>query len=226
MQDETSGGRVQRSQLVEGECRGGRLWEPPTNTLRDQLPAKKSLPADITGHKFEEQDKLAKGTYFWRVKAIDQASNESPWSNSYQLKSGLIPLWLFFTLTGVFIGFSILGAYLVVRRIGSGRTPAMNTPDLVRILQPDHSTALGAPTGPVSIPSPTRRALPSAFRRGRSLSPEEQVKLCYQLLLGRNPDIDELTAAIKLISECHDERKGLADLCLALFNLNEFLYVD
>ena len=57
-------------------------------------------------------------------------------------------------------------------------------------------------------------------------SPEEQVKLCYQLLLGRNPSIDELTAAIKLISECHDKRRGLADFCLALFNLNEFLYLD
>ena len=53
-----------------------------------------------------------------------------------------------------------------------------------------------------------------------------QLKLCYQSLLGRAPDENELPAATKLIAEYADSQKGFADLCLAIFNLNEFLWVD
>ena len=132
-------------------------------------------------YKFEEQDKLEKGTYFWRGKAIDQAANESPWSNSYQLNSGLIPLWAFLIVLGMIIGISTLAAYLLITRIRANRASVQGAPDFVRILQPDPSTALSAPSGTASITSPPRRALPSAFRRGRSLSPEEQVRLQHVL---------------------------------------------
>ncbi len=53
-----------------------------------------------------------------------------------------------------------------------------------------------------------------------------QLELCYQLLLGRSPNTKELVAATELISINPDQQKGLAGLCLALFNLNEFLYLD
>jgi hypothetical protein len=57
-------------------------------------------------------------------------------------------------------------------------------------------------------------------------TPPQQLTLCYKLLLGRTPDANELTAATKFISEQDTQEKGLSDLCLALFNLNEFLYLD
>ncbi len=61
---------------------------------------------------------------------------------------------------------------------------------------------------------------------GETKNPKMQLKLCYQLLLGRVPDTNELTAATELISEYPDQHRGVAHLCLALFNLNEFLYLD
>ena len=57
-------------------------------------------------------------------------------------------------------------------------------------------------------------------------TPPQQLTLCYKLLLDRTPDANELTAATKFISEQDTQEKGLSDLCLALFNLNEFLYLD
>jgi len=57
-------------------------------------------------------------------------------------------------------------------------------------------------------------------------TPKMHVKLCYQLLLGRAPDTNELAAATDLITSSPDQQTGLSDLCLALFNLNEFLYLD
>jgi len=127
--------------------------------------------------KFTEEDKLPKGTYFWRVKAIDQASNESVWSNSYQLKSGLIPLWLLFILGGIAIGIIAIGSYVLLTNIRARRLLTNKSADFVRIIQPEHSAAIaGRPTSS-SLPRPTRRALPSALRRTRSMSPEEQVRL-------------------------------------------------
>ena len=152
-------------------------------------------------YKFEEQDKLAKGTYFWRVKAIDQASNESPWSNSYQLKSGLIPLWLFFILVGMVVGFLILGVYLAVNRARANKQSGRTAPDLIRILQPDHSAALGAPSGASSIPSPARRALPSAFRRSRSLSAEEQIRLQHVVDFLASIPLPDMTSDLEWLEE-------------------------
>jgi len=57
-------------------------------------------------------------------------------------------------------------------------------------------------------------------------TPEAQLSLCYQLLLGRAPKANEQTVASKLTSGHSDKEKGLTDLCLALLNLNEFLYLD
>ena len=54
----------------------------------------------------------------------------------------------------------------------------------------------------------------------------DQIVLCYQLTLARSPRPLELEAALKLVAGAEDHVQGLADLCLAVFNLNEFLYVD
>lgn len=50
---------------------------------------------------------------------------------------------------------------------------------------------------------------------------EDQIRRAFQLALCRVPSDDEFTSANDLVS-----RKDLAALCLALINLNEFVYVD
>ncbi len=53
--------------------------------------------------------------------------------------------------------------------------------------------------------------------------PEQRIKLAYVRTLGRAPTEAELGEAIALVEA---DPAGLEDLCLALFNLNEFVYVD
>ena len=57
-------------------------------------------------------------------------------------------------------------------------------------------------------------------------SPEEAVKRSYLLTLGRQPSSEELEAAGKLVRDPEGENLRLEDLCLALFNFNELLYLD
>lgn len=54
-----------------------------------------------------------------------------------------------------------------------------------------------------------------------------KVELAYLRTLSRSPSSDELKLAIEFLKSRSDKHtSGLTDLCLALFNLNEFLYVD
>ncbi|MGD0353425.1 MAG: IPT/TIG domain-containing protein [Dehalococcoidia bacterium] len=42
-----------------------------------------------------DEEALSRGKYYWRVKAIDGASNDSGWAQSIEFKAGLMPLWAF-----------------------------------------------------------------------------------------------------------------------------------
>ena len=55
---------------------------------------------------------------------------------------------------------------------------------------------------------------------------EDAVERCYLLTLGRSPSNQELAAATLLVQDADSEELHLEDLCLALFNFNEFLYLD
>jgi hypothetical protein len=52
-------------------------------------------------------------------------------------------------------------------------------------------------------------------------SPEERVDLAYRLTLGRSPTTAERDRALAFLRE-----SPLSELCRALFNLNEFVYLD
>jgi hypothetical protein len=52
-------------------------------------------------------------------------------------------------------------------------------------------------------------------------APEAQVERGYLLALQRRPDAVERTHCVSFL-----KTHGLQDLCLALMNLNEFIYVD
>jgi hypothetical protein len=73
---------------------------------------------DISGNYTLGKDKaLPHGTYYWIVRAVDGAQNESGWSDPESFRAGRLPLWAFI----VIIVFAVLGAggvfyYYRVRR--------------------------------------------------------------------------------------------------------------
>ena len=56
--------------------------------------------------------------------------------------------------------------------------------------------------------------------------PEEAIRICFSRALGRLPKTEEQTAALELVEKSEPMELGLAALALALFNLNEFIYID
>ena len=63
--------------------------------------------------------------------------------------------------------------------------------------------------------------------REPSADAKYKTELAYLRTLSRNPSSDELKLATEFLnSSSPGETEALTDLCLALFNLNEFLYVD
>ena len=57
-------------------------------------------------YELAKESALGQGSYYWRVKAVDRASNEGRWSATYSLRAGKLPLW-------AFIGIIILGVVLI-----------------------------------------------------------------------------------------------------------------
>jgi len=55
---------------------------------------------------------LSYGTYYWRVKAIDGAQNDSGWTSAYAFKSGFLPLWAFIVIVALIV--VLIGALVFV----------------------------------------------------------------------------------------------------------------
>lgn len=66
-----------------------------------------------------EFEALGYGTYYWRVRAIDGAQNESNWSSIYSFKSGLLPMWAFIAIIALVV---VLIVFLVIYLV-RGREP-------------------------------------------------------------------------------------------------------
>jgi hypothetical protein len=56
-----------------------------------------------------EEEALPKGTYYWRVKVVDDYGNESPWSDSRKFTVSPIPIWVW-----VVVGVVVLVGLMVV----------------------------------------------------------------------------------------------------------------
>jgi hypothetical protein len=63
-----------------------------------------------------EDEALARAKYYWRVKAIDGANNDSGWTQSIEFKAGLMPLWLFIVIVVVGVAF-LVRLYFFVRKM-------------------------------------------------------------------------------------------------------------
>ncbi len=48
---------------------------------------------------------LPYGDYYWRVKAMDGAQNDSGWTSAYSFKSGLLPFWAFIVIVAIIVVF-------------------------------------------------------------------------------------------------------------------------
>jgi len=157
-----------------------------------------------------EEEKLPRGDYFWRVKAVDMASNESGWSNSYAMKSGLIPLWLLAMLAVLGLVVTGGGAYAFINSRRGVREEAI-PPEFIRILQPETAPALGAPTAAPSLAAPTRRALPSPFRKARGLSPEEQARIQLVVDFVSSIPLLEISSDLSWLEEMIDAMGGVKE---------------
>jgi hypothetical protein len=60
----------------------------------------------------------------------------------------------------------------------------------------------------------------------QTLSHSAQFTYCYSHLLNRSPNAGELESCAQFVEAASDPKQGLAELCLALMNLNEFLFID
>ena len=128
-----------------------------------------------------EEEALSRGKYYWRVKAVDQAFNESLWSEEFVVQSGIIPIWVIPLVVVLCLVASGSGAYAFLRFRRAQPPPRTMMPETVQITRPELGTVPALP-GEVTPAAPTvtappRRALPSPFRRNREPSPEEQARL-------------------------------------------------
>jgi hypothetical protein len=67
-----------------------------------------------------DDEALDRGKYYWRVKAIDGAGNDSGWAQSIQFKAGLMPLWAFIIIVVVAVLF-LTRLVFFLRNIKRGR---------------------------------------------------------------------------------------------------------
>ena len=67
-----------------------------------------------------DDNALAKGEYYWRVKAIDGAENESDWTNGQLFKVGVMEWWLLAVIIIASVGLmAIIWRVVSISRRGS-----------------------------------------------------------------------------------------------------------
>jgi hypothetical protein len=115
--------------------------------------------------------------------------------------------------------------FLVQKR--NTRVPLLETFDLpensiscarreVSTIAPQALTLLNS-----SLAADAARAFAERVKRDAGSKPSEQVRHAFELALERRPDAAESAACERLLAE-----RNLTELCRALLNLNEFVYVD
>jgi len=71
-------------------------------------------------YKLTEDEALRRGKYYWRVKAVDGAGNDSGWTAPLLVKIGLMPLWAFILIVVIAVAV-IARLFFVFRSIKRGR---------------------------------------------------------------------------------------------------------
>jgi hypothetical protein len=115
--------------------------------------------------------------------------------------------------------------YLVQKK--TVRVPFMETFDLpensISCARRNESTvapqALSLLNSPLAVEA--ARAFATRVKREAGDGHDAQIKRAFDLAFQRAPARDELGACLRLV-----ERRGLTEVCRALLNLNEFIYMD
>jgi len=136
-------------------------------------------------------ESLKEGTFYWRVKAIDGASNESEWSQTWVVKPGAMAMWSLIVIILAALLIIAAGVYFFLTRrrtrraaaaAAAGAPPPFTVPGMERVdtvqgqwrpLEPE------LPARPRGLPF--RLALPQAPKGSpgpaRAFSPEEQARM-------------------------------------------------
>jgi hypothetical protein len=135
---------------------------------------------DITGtsHTLTSAQALPKGEYYWRLEAVDGASNESGWSQPWLLKSGLMAPWALALIIIFSIAAASAIAYFLVVRLRRRRAQFIPVPavDISEVML----GRLRLPQAEEAIKNkalPPRLALPQPTKRGKMMSGEELASL-------------------------------------------------
>lgn len=88
-------------------------------------------------------------------------------------------------------------------------------------------TTVVAPQALLFLNNPHVRAMSKAFgtKLATQKTPEEQVKLAYEIAFGRLPTTEEITDGTSYLKTA-PKASALSDYALVLMSLNEFIYVD
>ena len=131
-----------------------------------------------TSYTLTSAQALSKGEYYWRLEAIDGASNESGWSQPWLLKSGLMAPWALALIIIFAVAAVVTIAYFLVGRLRQRRAQFIPVPTV------DISEAtlgrLRLPQAEEAIKDkalPQRLALPQPMKRGKMMSGEELARL-------------------------------------------------
>ena len=166
----------------------------------DPRLVKADLPSP--SYALASEEALPYGTYYWRVKATDAASNEGPWSEVYTVKSRTLPIWMPATVGAVVLGLSTLG-FVVVTRRRKAATPAYVPGDFREMPFPS------APGGGLSAPKraalnmPSRLALPAPApaRKGKAMSLEDMAKYQRAMDFVRSIPLPRVTPDLEWLEE-------------------------
>jgi len=130
-----------------------------------------------TTYKLTKAEALSRGHYYWRVKAVDNASNESAWSQPSSLKSGLMALWTLVLIIILCVVATGGAGYLllVFLRRRKMRKAIVVVPETEMLPVLGEWSEVRSKEDP-KLDAPQRRALPRPARGLKIRSPEEQAR--------------------------------------------------
>ncbi len=150
------------------------------------------IKTDLTGTQYTltATEALPRGDYYWRVAAIDGASNQSAWSAPQLLQASLISFTLLIILIiiAAVVVAALLAYFLAIRprlaKKKAAQVPVVEAPEIIT----GQWQAISAPTDSSSEVRalPFRLALPESPKPGTTLSAEDQARLKVVLDFARS----------------------------------------
>jgi hypothetical protein len=162
---------------------------------------------------------LAKGTYYWRIKAVDGAGNSSAWSQPYQLISGMISAGLFIGIMAAVVVLIVAGIIFLLRWMKSRKKQPQPQPVSPEIVIPEVVNAeyrmLETEEGNRKRALPWRLALPQAPQQqakgSKGLSSEDQARLKSIIDFAKALPLAEPGANTSWLVEMAENGEGEAD---------------